>query len=346
MLKMSSKVLLVFLFVLGFSVPALAVDKVGANKWLVYGNGLYKQKQYDKAIQAYGYSAKLDPSNPVAWQQLGYSYYAKGDRASAAKYLKYSLQLNPQNTALAGFIAKLEGAGAAPAANNAGAQYLAWGNKLYSQRQYAQAIRYYNAAIQKNPNDSKAYQGLGNCYYALKDKQNAVLSYRRALQLNPGNTGLRSFLAAYDRGGTSSGGGGGSPMQALWRSALLPGWGQFYNDQPVKGVLLGGATLGLLAGSAATYVMGSSAREKYNSLGSGASQSEFDDAYSTWESMANLNHIFFIGWGLAYTYNIIDAIVSAKSTRVASLEPPVSSPVTLSLMDHGGYRVDYKLLQF
>jgi len=37
-----------------------------------------------------------------------------------------------------------------------------------------------------------------------------------------------------------------SPTGALLRSAVLPGWGQFYNDEPVKGLVYGAVELGLL----------------------------------------------------------------------------------------------------
>ncbi|MCD4700704.1 MAG: hypothetical protein K8S24_02500 [Candidatus Aegiribacteria sp.] len=38
-----------------------------------------------------------------------------------------------------------------------------------------------------------------------------------------------------------------NPGAALLRSAVLPGWGQFYNDEPLKGVVFGTASLGLLS---------------------------------------------------------------------------------------------------
>lgn len=37
-----------------------------------------------------------------------------------------------------------------------------------------------------------------------------------------------------------------SPTGALLRSAVLPGWGQFYNEQPIKGILYGIVEIGLL----------------------------------------------------------------------------------------------------
>ena len=38
-----------------------------------------------------------------------------------------------------------------------------------------------------------------------------------------------------------------NPTGALLRSAALPGWGQFYNDEPIKGLLFGSVELGLLS---------------------------------------------------------------------------------------------------
>jgi tetratricopeptide (TPR) repeat protein len=338
MTKSALKIALVLaMFVIGLATPALAVDTVNAGKWLVYANGLYQQKSYDKAIQAYSQSLRLDNTNAGAYQGLGNCFYGKGDTANALKYYKYSLQLNPSNTGLASFIARLQtGAGAAPAASNG----LAAANALYSQRRYSEAVTAYQAVVGANPNDAKAYQGLGNCYYALKDKNNAVVAYRRALQLNPNNTALRSFLAAYAPESGSETAGNGGWGQALWRSALVPGWGQFYNGESTKGLVIGGATYIFLIGAAATYEIGANDRQTYETMKSG----DFDTAYNNWQSMANINHIMNIGFYLCYTYNLIDAIWNAKTGgQTASLD---SSPVNLSLMDNGGYKVEYRLMTF
>ena len=72
--------------------------------------------------------------------------------------------------------------------------YYQAGNTLYGQKNYDQAIRYYQAALQLNPNKWEADQGMGNCYYAKGDKTNALASYQKALAINPNNPGLASFV--------------------------------------------------------------------------------------------------------------------------------------------------------
>lgn len=38
-----------------------------------------------------------------------------------------------------------------------------------------------------------------------------------------------------------------NPTSALLRSVALPGWGQFYNEKPIKGLIFGSVELGLLS---------------------------------------------------------------------------------------------------
>ncbi len=38
-----------------------------------------------------------------------------------------------------------------------------------------------------------------------------------------------------------------SPTKAALKSAIVPGWGQFYNGQKIKGLVLGGSSLASLA---------------------------------------------------------------------------------------------------
>ena len=74
--------------------------------------------------------------------------------------------------------------------------YYQAGNSLYAQKDYDQALRYYQYAAQLNPNLWQAYQAMGNCYYAKGDKATALTNYQKALDLNPGNPQLSSFVQA------------------------------------------------------------------------------------------------------------------------------------------------------
>ncbi len=325
---------------------AIAADPALAQKWVAYGQQLFASQKYDDALKAFSTAARADPRNAAAYKGIGNAYYYKKDTANALKYYKYAYQLNPQDAALGSFITKLSAsAGAGGAAGGSPADMAA---RYYQAKRYDEAIQYYNQALASNPNDAKSWQMLGNCYYAKKDNDKAVEAYKKSLQLNPSNTSLQNFVNSIP----SSGGGGGTQVadgpkqwgQALWRSAVLPGWGQAYNGQSGKGWLLGGVTLGLFAGTVGTYIVGDAARVQYMELKDPTAN--FDGPYGTWESMANLNHIFYIGFGVAYTFTLVDAIISAKPaprTRADFFQEPPNMQVSLL---EGGAGVKYKLLAF
>jgi hypothetical protein len=73
-------------------------------------------------------------------------------------------------------------------------QYLAAGNKLFLQKNYDKAEKYYKAAIQVDPNNWKAHQGLGNVYYAQGQKPKALSEYQTALKINPNNLQLNLLV--------------------------------------------------------------------------------------------------------------------------------------------------------
>lgn len=328
--------------------PLFAADAALSQRWQVYGTQLYAQKQYDKAIGAFSNAAKADQRNAAAWKGLGNCYYAKRDYANSLKYYKYAYQLNPADAQLGAFIPKLaaaaaQGGGAAGGAANS----LNNATRFYQAKQYDQAIQWYNHAISQNPNDAKAWQGLGNCYYAKQDKVKAVDAYKRALQINPSNTGLQNFLANYapeTATGPQVADGPKDWAQPLWRSAVLPGWGQAYNGQGGKGLLLGGLTLGLFAGTVATYMIGDGARQTY--LGLTDPKADFDGPYNTWESMANLNHIMYIGFGVAYSFTLVDAILGAKPASRGNAYFHEEAPALQFSVLPGGAGVNYRLMEF
>lgn len=316
---------------------SLAAD---AASWLVQGNQLYRAKDYDKALAAYAQSIKLDRSQAQAYEAVGTCLVAKGDVGNALKYYGWSLQLNPNNAALKAYVARLQGA-AAPAIPD-----LASAGLLYRRGQYDQALDAYQKLAQLHPEDARAFQGMGNAYYGKGQRDAAMTQYRKALELNPSNQALAGFVAAYDRaaGPQAAGGGGGDWFQPAWRSAILPGWGQFYNHEPRKGLLLGGLTLGLLAGELATYLIGDQARQQYLAVNS--TGGDFDTPYQTWDSMANLNHIFFISMTAAYVYTLVDAVISARGPVASqAMLSPRRAPMQL-FVDADGFKVRAKVLEF
>lgn len=123
-----------------------------------------------------------------------------------------------------------------------------------------------------------------------------------------------------------------SPVTAGFRSAVVPGWGQIYNDQSVKGgVILGGA---LLAGGMAIFSgvnmrfakeEGDYWRQVYDSWPSW-DQQEIDDnmdyatesysymtgAYNRANTFATIATGSLILFGTVWLYGVIDGIVNAR----------------------------------
>lgn len=92
---------------------------------------------------------------------------------------------------------------------------------------------------------------------------------------------------------------------ALWRSAVLPGWGQFWMARPTKGWIFATATGAFLGGAIGTYAAWRSATDSYNArLAAGTyDKALFDHAakLKTW------NNVLFTLTLVAYGANLADA---------------------------------------
>jgi tetratricopeptide (TPR) repeat protein len=320
---------------------AAAANPAVAQQWVNYGQKVYAQRDYAKAQQAFSTAIKNDGRNVAAWKGLGNTLYMKGDKANALKYYKYALALNPSDTALAGFVAKMGGGAAAAPASGP----LAAANREYAARQYAAAAGHYQEAVTQNPTDAKAWQGLGNARYAQQDRAGAMQAYNRALELNPSNAALRAFV---DKAGGSAQAAGGPTdwVQPLWRSAILPGWGQGYNGQELKGWIMGGTEVALMTTTILTFMAGESAHQQYISLTD--PKADYDTPFATWESMAQINHTAYALFGAVYLYGLVDAILNAKpkSAYRAEFGGNEVAALDVRLNAMGTPMVQAKLLEF
>lgn len=327
------------LLALFHAVPLSAATAPAAAQWYIAGNRLYYQKQYDQALQDLTQSLRLDNHQAPAYQAVGSCYYAKGQMDLALRYYKYSLQINPNNEPLKGLVARMEASQADP---------LAQGHHLYQSRRYADALSAYKRVAETQPQNAKAFQSIGNCQYAMGDRVAALASYRQAMALNPANKPLADFVARLDRVQTATVNGADQPrdwVQPLWRSAILPGWGQGYNGQTTKGVALGGLTLALAAATVATDLIGQQAANTYSSL-SGAN-ADYNTPYNTWSEMATANHVCYIAFGALYAYTLFDAAVNGRPLGSATAAAPSLVPNNLEVaFQDNGVQMKWKVAEF
>lgn len=71
------------------------------------GGTFYSQKNYDSAIRYYEVAAQMNPQMWQAYQGLGNSYYAKGDKSKALSSYQRCLDLHRDNPSLASFVQSL-----------------------------------------------------------------------------------------------------------------------------------------------------------------------------------------------------------------------------------------------
>ncbi len=105
---------------------------------------------------------------------------------------------------------------------------------------------------------------------------------------------------------------------ALWRSAILPGWGQMYKKQKIKAYTLIASEVILLSGALISqnqydYNYNEAIKNMKN-----ANYLFYLDKADTWTSIRNMA---FVGAGAFYIYNLIDAVASKGAKRYAYYKP-------------------------
>jgi tetratricopeptide (TPR) repeat protein len=134
-----------------------------AESFYQQGADLYKQKQYDQAIDAFTQAIRLKPDYAVAYNDRGIAYDDEKNYDLAIQDYNQAIKLNPNY---------------ANAYNNRG-------NAYSDEKNYDLAIQDYNQALKLDPNYADAYNNRGVAYEKKKQYQQALQDYDRALSADP-----------------------------------------------------------------------------------------------------------------------------------------------------------------
>ncbi len=200
---------------------------------------------------------------------------------------------------------------------NKAVKYYNYGLRYHKQKKYKNAITYYNAAVKTNRKFWQAWLGLGICYYSLKKYRNARLIFRYVLSLKPGQRTAVKYYSVLapsqkkkreekkeDKPKTKG--------DMMWRSALLPGLGQFYNGEAVKGYVYSLSFLAS-AGAIVKYTIDQNrAVTEYENT-----NYNFDDKYSGAEEAGWRVFIPVGTAALVWSMSIIDAWITGKGPEAA-----------------------------
>jgi len=131
-----------------------------------------KNKYLDLAIREFKTALKIYPKNAEAYDQLGLTYFKKGDNVNALKNYELALQCNPYKSITY---------------NNMGVLY-------FNSRNYQKAIELYQKALMYNPRYAGVYMNLGSAYATLGNYPLAVQNFLKSIEYGPDNALVYYFL--------------------------------------------------------------------------------------------------------------------------------------------------------
>ncbi len=127
---------------------------------------------------------------------------------------------------------------------------------------------------------------------------------------------------------------------SIFRSVVVPGWGQFYNRQPVKGGVIIGLELALAGAAVATHFLGASKESEYSAsdfalkypgLDPDQLSQKAQELRSDAESYYGARNILIYSAIGVYLYNILDAYlfgVDGESETNTAVAPTVTANFT------------------
>ncbi|MBO9562053.1 MAG: tetratricopeptide repeat protein [Niastella sp.] len=165
-----------------------------------HASTLYTYQQYDECIAVCNNGLHIYPDLHKLKLLLSYSSYNKRDYSSAIRYLEEMIELQPDDSYWVNLALFYSQKGDHQQADNILDQLLAQqsdkdgllnnnkGFNLYRQGRYAEAVPYYERAIQNNPSFAYPYDNLGFVKHKLGQTTEAFTLIDKSLELDKGNS--------------------------------------------------------------------------------------------------------------------------------------------------------------
>jgi tetratricopeptide (TPR) repeat protein len=165
--------------------PQVALNPKEWQRWNDYGIGLLLQGDLKAAQGAFEKVTQADPKNPEGWVNIGRAAIQEGDMERARAVLKQALSINPKLAKAHFFYAKIlrndgDYDGAADHLRQVIVQYPRdrvvlndLGRILFLKRNYSEAVKQLQAALDIDPEDLQANYNMMLCYRGLGDQKRA-----------------------------------------------------------------------------------------------------------------------------------------------------------------------------
>ena len=114
-----------------------------------------------------------------------------------------------------------------------------------------------------------------------------------------------------------------SRLGAGFRSAIVPGWGQIYNKEPVKGALLLSAALGVLGGASTMIGLSTVERNRYS-----LNRPETVTSRSRANTDILAANALLISYGALWAIGLVDALVNGKDHTTFTLETEATAALS------------------
>ena len=202
--------------------------------------------------------------------------------------------------------------------------YFDKGEKLYKAEKYKQAARYYYAAVKLKKDFAGAWKKLAFCYHALKKYSYAYKFFKKVREIDPSDRDAKDFINYYEdmTEKQKKKSQKREMFDSMWRSAALPGWGQFYNEQDIKGFVAGGAFFLSLGLSVYNIIDEQVKYDKYSST-----NENHDIAYKEAESAYNAALIWVLITAGVYAGGIVDSAINYDNPESGAVKAKIKGEI-------------------